>query len=106
MVRSFGERGEPMALKIFEPQTMALGRLLTIAANYFYPARLLPRRRCGRGDTRVPDVVRERVREHTHLREEQARVAAFSLVPDVDMAGAGGSALAAFAAFSTSPAPG
>jgi len=37
MVRAFGERGDPMALKIFEQQAMALGRLLTIAANYSDP---------------------------------------------------------------------
>jgi hypothetical protein len=39
-----------------------------------------------------------RVREHTLLREEQARLAEFALVPDLDMAGARGSALAALAA--------
>ena len=37
----------------------------------------------------------ERVRSHTSLREEQAAVASFALVPDRDMAGARGSALAA-----------
>ena len=36
-----------------------------------------------------------RVRENTYLREEQARVARFELVPDLDMAGARGAALAA-----------
>jgi predicted NBD/HSP70 family sugar kinase len=35
------------------------------------------------------------VREHTILREEQAQVASFALVPDLDMAGARGSAIAA-----------
>ena len=39
-----------------------------------------------------------RVREHALLREEQSRVAEFALVPDLDMAGARGSALAALAA--------
>jgi hypothetical protein len=39
----------------------------------------------------------ERVRNHTRLREEQTAVAAFALVPDRDMAGARGSALAAMA---------
>jgi glucokinase len=38
------------------------------------------------------------VREHILLREEQARLAEFALVPDLDMAGARGSALAALAA--------
>ena len=36
-----------------------------------------------------------KVREHTTLREEQARVVRFALVPDLDMAGARGAALAA-----------
>jgi hypothetical protein len=35
------------------------------------------------------------VRAHTVLREEQARVAEISLVPELDMAGARGSAYAA-----------
>jgi len=35
------------------------------------------------------------VREHTALREEQTRVATFALVPDLDMAGARGAAIAA-----------
>jgi hypothetical protein len=37
------------------------------------------------------------VRENTMLREEQAKVARFDLVPDRDMAGARGAALAALA---------
>jgi hypothetical protein len=36
-----------------------------------------------------------KVREHTALREEQTRVATFALVPDLDMAGARGAAIAA-----------
>ena len=40
----------------------------------------------------------ERVREATQLRVEQASVATFAIVPDLDMAGARGSALAALRA--------
>jgi glucokinase len=43
----------------------------------------------------------ERVRAHTDLREEQAAVAEFALVPDLDMAGARGSAVAALALLAT-----
>jgi len=39
------------------------------------------------------------VRRHTALREEQARVATLALVPDLDMAGARGAAIAALEAF-------
>jgi predicted NBD/HSP70 family sugar kinase len=37
LVRDHGERGDPLALKIFEQQAMALGRLFTIAANFIDP---------------------------------------------------------------------
>jgi len=40
----------------------------------------------------------EQVREHTVLRAEQRRAAAIAMVPDRDMAGARGSAIAALAA--------
>jgi len=38
LVRAYGERGDPLALKIFEQQAMALGRLSTIAANFTDPS--------------------------------------------------------------------
>jgi glucokinase len=97
MVRSFGERRDPMALGIFEQQAMALGRLLTIAANYSDPDAYF----LGGGVVEATPEFREwfvgRVREHTLLRDEQARVTELRLVPDLDMAGARGSALAALA---------
>jgi hypothetical protein len=43
------------------------------------------------------------VREHTSLRDEQAQVATFALVPDLDMAGARGSAIAASEALASRP---
>ncbi len=39
LVRTYGERGDEMALKIFEQQAMAIGRLFTIAANFTDPTR-------------------------------------------------------------------
>ncbi len=96
-VRAHGERGDAMALKIFEQQAMALGRLFTIAANYSDPDAYF----LGGGVVEVKPEFRAwflaKVREHTLLREEQARVATFALVPDRDMAGARGAALAALA---------
>ena len=50
----------------------------------------------------------DQVRQHTDLRDEQKKVAAFALVPDLDMAGARGAALAArhaLRAGTTSPPP-
>ena len=95
LVRRYGEDGDPLALKIFEQQAMALGRLFTIAANFTDPGVYF----VGGGVVEAAPHFRDwflgRVREHSSLREEQARVAEFALVPDLDMAGARGSAVAA-----------
>ncbi|GAA5070501.1 putative NBD/HSP70 family sugar kinase [Thermocatellispora tengchongensis] len=98
LVRSYGEKGDPLALRIFEQQAMALGRLFTVAANFTDPDAYF----VGGGVVQTSREFREwflaKVVEHTVLREEQARVARFALVPDLDMAGARGAALAALAA--------
>jgi glucokinase len=95
LVRSLGENGDPLALKIFEQQAMALGRLFTIAANFTDPSAYF----VGGGVVETGPKFREwflgKVREHTVLREEQVRVTSFALVPDLDMAGARGAAIAA-----------
>ena len=100
-VRRYGERGDPLALEIFRQQAMALGRLFTIAANYSDPSTYF----LGGGVVEAAPEFRDRflatVREHTLLREEQARVASFALVPDLDMAGARGAAIAAAEALKT-----
>jgi predicted NBD/HSP70 family sugar kinase len=97
LVRGYGEDGDPLALKIFEQQAMALGRLFTIAANFTDPDAYF----VGGGVVEAAPHFRDwflgRVREHTALRVEQERVASFALVPDLDMAGARGSAIAALA---------
>jgi len=95
LVRSYGEKGDPMARHIFEQQAMAIGRLFTIAANFTDPSAYF----VGGGVVETAPEFREwfmgKVRENTILREEQARAARFALVPDLDMAGARGAALAA-----------
>jgi predicted NBD/HSP70 family sugar kinase len=95
LARAYGERGDAMARKIFEQQAMALGRLFTIAANFTDPSAYF----VGGGVVETIPEFRQWflgiVREHTLLREEQARVARFALVPDLDMAGARGAAVAA-----------
>jgi glucokinase len=95
LVRGLGERGDPLARRIFEQQAMAIGRLFTIAANYSDPDTYF----LGGGVVETTPRFRQwflgKVREHTALREEQARVATFALVPDLDMAGARGAAIAA-----------
>jgi glucokinase len=97
-VRGYGERGDPLALKIFEQQAMAIGRLFTIAANFTDPSTYF----LGGGVIETTPQFREwflaKVRDNTNLREEQARVASFALVPQLDMAGARGAAIAALEA--------
>jgi len=98
LVRSYGERGDPLARSIFEQQAMALGRLFTIIANVTDPHAYF----VGGGVVEAAPGFRDwflaTVRSHTTLRQEQAAVAELVLVPDRDMAGARGVALAALAA--------
>jgi glucokinase len=98
--RAYGEAGDEMATALFEQQAMALGRLFTIAANFTDPTAYF----VGGGVVEAAPAFRdwflERVRVHTTLRDEQAVVAEFALVPDLDMAGARGSAFAALDALS------
>lgn len=94
-VRGFAERGDEMALHIFEQQAMALGRLFTIGANFTDPDVYLLGGGVIEAEPSFRDWFLERVEEHTVLRDEQRAVASFALVADLDMAGARGSAIAA-----------
>jgi glucokinase len=95
LVRGYGERSDPLAMKVFEQQAMALGRLFTIAANFTDPHAYF----VGGGVVETGPEFRtwflDTVQAHTQLRAEQAAVASFALVPDLDMAGARGAAVAA-----------
>ncbi len=95
LVRGYGETKDPMALKIFEQQAIAIGRLFTIAANFTDPSAYF----VGGGVVEAAPEFRDwflaTVRENVTLRDEQAQAARFALVPDRDMAGARGAALAA-----------
>ena len=92
---AYGEAGDPMAREIFRQQAIAIGRLFTIAANFSDPDIYF----LGGGVVEAAPEFRDwflaTVREHTDLRDEQASVETFALVPDLDMAGARGSAIAA-----------
>jgi glucokinase len=98
LLRGYGEKRDPLALAVFEQQAKALGRLFSIIANVTDPHAYF----VGGGVVEaVPDFrdwFLDTVRAHTILRAEQERVAIFSLVPDLDMAGARGSAIAALEA--------
>ena len=84
-----------MATRIFEQQAAALGRLFTIAANFLDPDAYF----IGGGVVETRGAFKtwflQKVRDSTTLREEEAAVAGFVLVPDLDMAGARGAAMAA-----------
>jgi predicted NBD/HSP70 family sugar kinase len=100
-VRTYGILGDEMALKLFEQQAGALGRLFTIAANFTDPHAYFVGGGIVEADPHFHDWFLERVRASTTLRDEQAAIAEFALVPDLDMAGARGSALAALATLTT-----
>jgi glucokinase len=98
LVRGYGEAGDPMALEIFRQQATAVGRLFTIAANFTDPDVYFVGGGVVEAKPQFRDWFLDQVREHTILREEQRRAACIALVPDLDMAGARGSAIAASAA--------
>jgi predicted NBD/HSP70 family sugar kinase len=98
-LRSYGERGDEMARKVFEQQAMAIGRLFTIAANFTDPNAYFVGGGVVETSPEFRDWYLSVVRSSTQLRAEQLGVAEFSLVPDLDMAGARGAAVAARSAF-------
>jgi len=95
MLRGYGERNDPLALAVFGQQAKAIGKLFTISANFTDPSAYF----LGGGVVEAAPKFRQwflnTVREHTQLRREQMEVATFALVPDLDMAGARGAAVAA-----------
>lgn len=98
LVRGFGAAGDPMARRIFEQQAMALGRTFSIAAMFTDPGTYFVGGGVVEAGLAFSQWFLDQVRAHTTLREEQRRVVQFALVPDLDMAGARGAALAARAA--------
>src|SRR5215470_11321335 len=102
-VRGYACAGDEMAMEIFRQQAIALGRLFTIAANVTDPDAYF----LGGGVVEAVPSFRDwflaTVREHTDLRDEQRPVAIFALVPDLDMAGARGTEIAAADALGWAP---
>lgn len=94
-LRSYGEAGDPMALRIFEQQATALGRLFTIAANFLDPDAYFVGGGVVEASEDFGDWFLQQVRANTVMREEAASAARFELVQDLDMAGARGAAIAA-----------
>jgi glucokinase len=101
LVRGFAERRDPLALKIFEQQAIALGRLFSVAANFTDPSAYFVGGGVVEAAPEFRDWFLQTVKANTTLREEQAATAIFALVPDLDMAGARGAAVAARATLQT-----
>jgi predicted NBD/HSP70 family sugar kinase len=99
-VRDLADRGDPMALSILGQQAMALGRLFTIASNFLDPDAYFIGGGVVEASPRFGDWFLAKVRENTSLRDEQRGMVTFAVIPDRDMAGARGTALAALAAVS------
>ena len=95
LVRGLGEVEDPLALKIFDQQAMALGRLFTIASNFIDADAYFVGGGVVEASLQFRTWFLSRVQQHTSLRDEQQDVATFALIPDLDMAGARGAALAA-----------
>jgi glucokinase len=95
LVRGYAERGDEMSLEIFRQQAMAMGRVFSIAAKFTDPDTYF----VGGGVIDAAPHFRDwfvaTVKEHTAFYVEQAAIAEITLVPDLDMAGARGSAIAA-----------
>lgn len=94
-VRALGEAKDPLATAIFTQQAQALGRIFTTAGAFTDPGAYF----VGGGVVETSVQFREwfvqTVRDNTILHSEQKAVARFALVPELDMAGARGSAIAA-----------
>ena len=102
-VRGYACAGDEMAMEIFRQQAIALGRLFTIAANVTDPDAYF----VGGGVVEAVPSFRDwflgTVSEHTDLRDEQRPLVTFALVPDLDMAGARGAAIAGAGALGWPP---
>ena len=95
LVRGLAERGDELALAIFRQQAIAIARVFSIAAKFTDPDTYF----VGGGVIEAAPHFRDwfvaTVKEHTVFYVEQAEIASITLVPDLDMAGARGSAIAA-----------
>ena len=98
LVRSYGEKGDPLARKIFEQQAMAIGRLFTIASRFTDPDAYFVGGGVAESAPEFRDWFLATVRDNTSLEEEQEGTTTFALVEHLDMAGARGAALAALEA--------
>jgi glucokinase len=96
-VRGFGESGDEMALRLFEQQAMAIGRLFSLGANFLDADAYFVGGGVIETSADFRDWFLKRVGQHAEFRDEQRAVVRVAIVPDGDMAGARGAAMAASA---------
>jgi len=84
-----------MALEIFRQQAMAIGRVFSIAAKFTDPDTYFVGGGVIEAAPHFRDWFVDTVKANTVFYIEQAQIAEITLVPDLDMAGARGSAIAA-----------
>ena len=104
-VRGYGERGDAMAMQIFEQQAVAIARMFNIASNFTDPDAYFVGGGVVESDPHFRDWFLTTVTNATQLRPEQRAVAIFAVVADLDMAGARGSAVAALRAIRGTRSP-
>jgi glucokinase len=101
--RGLAADGDALALKVFEQQAIALGRLFTIAAQFTDPHAYF----VGGGVVETEPAFRswfvDTVLANTSLRTEQRALSTIELIPHLDMAGARGAAVAALAVAGRQP---
>jgi glucokinase len=97
LVRGYAERGDEMALAIFRQQAIAMAHVFSIAAKFTDPDTYFVGGGVIEAAPHFRDWFLTTVKEHTAFYPEQAEIAEITLVPDLDMAGARGSAIAAAA---------
>ncbi len=97
LVRGYAERGDELALAIFRQQAIAMAHVFSIAAKFTDPDTYFVGGGVIEAAPHFRDWFLNTVKEHTAFYPEQAQIAEITLVPDLDMAGARGSAIAAAA---------
>src|SRR5258708_9540307 len=86
-----------MALRIFEQQAKAIGRLFSVAANFTDPDAYFVGGGIVEAEPHFRDWCMDIIRASTELRDEQRQIVQFAVVPDLDMAGGPRVTVAAFA---------
>jgi predicted NBD/HSP70 family sugar kinase len=94
-VRGYAERGDAMALDVFRQQAIAIARVFSLAGKFTDPDTYFVGGGVIEAAPHFRDWFVDTIKENTDLFVEQAEVCEITLVPDLDMAGARGSAIAA-----------